>query len=474
MRLLKLYLAALALSYINLSSTNLNVVAAELDDASQSLIETLRPSVVQVQPTKRHAQSGVIVSSTGHVVWTGTAVPTSDLDVRLQTGEVVTATNLGWSEEFGLGLLKLNGDRTYPEVRMHLAYESLEGDSCVEIGYRSTGGDTQRVLEARFGEVLFSQHDHWLLTDLEPTPFEYGAGLFNRAGELVGLSVPGVSTEHHICISSEVVRKHAKHLSRQRNLDWMRFPPARDAAIQALSSVGDAVSVGVVPVDQLAGWPTQLAKTNAPDFSHAKETATKATVAIARKKNAWPDIERPFRMTTSHSGVVVSDTGLVATCSHSLLLPGDAVEVSFNNGKMVTADVVWMDWVSDIGLLQINSTSELESVDLSPSSRVHPYGSVLCSGFPARAVGGNAVPVFTTEVLPLQQTPYVGWNNRMLLGRSLSLFGGASGGGVFNEGGSLTGILLGPGEVYRSEALGVKIEEYQDSVDGYERIGQSF
>lgn len=473
MRLTTRCLATAALSYIALSGFSQIVGAADLDDAAKALSVKVRSSVVQIQPTKRHAQSGVIVSATGHVVWTGRAGQEPDLRVRLETGDVVTATNLGWSEEFGLGLLKLNGDRTWPEVRMHLSYESLEGESCLEVGYRSTGDDAPPTLEARSGEILFYQPDHWLLTDLESTPFEYGAGLFNQAGELVGLSVPGVSTKHHVCVSSSVVRKYAKHLSRQRNLDWVRFPPAPDAAIQALSSVGDAASVGVVPVDKLAGWPTQLAETNVPDFSHAKDVATRVTVAITRKKNAWPDIERPFRLTTSHSGVVVSDTGMIATCSHSLLLPGDVVDVAFNGGKVAETDVVWMDWISDIGLLQIKGKSEFTSVDLNPSSSVHPYGSVLCSGFPARAAGGNPVPVFTTEVLQLQQTPYVGWNNRMLLGRSLSLFGGASGGGVFNEAGNLSGILLGPGEVYRSEAVTAKIAEYLDSVDGQEPSGQS-
>ncbi len=115
------------------------------------------------------------------------------------------------------------------------------------------------------------------------------------------------------------------------------------------------------------------------------------------------------------------------------------------------------NWVSDIGLVKITEKGPWDHAKLGDSSTIGPDGAVLCAGFPAPHI--DPLPPVTTALVPLQQTPYVGWNHELVLALSARLMGGSSGGGVFDRDGRLVAIYTGPGHGRRIETFRAQ-EEY--------------
>jgi S1-C subfamily serine protease len=126
------------------------------------------------------------------------------------------------------------------------------------------------------------------------------------------------------------------------------------------------------------------------------------------------------------------------------------------DSRQFAAVALGTNWVSDLGLVKITETGSWRYAEFGDSSVIGPLDAVLCAGFPAP--DATPLPLVTIDVQSLQRSPYMGWNHELNFSLSNKLMGGASGGGVFNRGGKLVAIYLGPGDGNRIEMLRTQME----------------
>ena len=391
----------------NSSKQGLAGVKTSLAERNEEIVALVSKAVVRIETGSTEATTGVIISEDGHVVWPGLAHPMRKLSAVLSTGESVPATNLGWSTEWRVGLLKLNDDREWPHVERGSTASSKSGDPCFEIGYRATEGKEgqfDRLPVTRSGKLTLVSAGHWFITDLTPTTrFGYGAGTFDTDGKLLGISVPGFSVRHHLSTAVEIVTSNWQHLANGKNLDWVRYPPSTESPFRRISSPEVLDRTGFLPRKEVPFWKdvTKPAEIDDESFLTARKVAAATTVRIRLPAQAGRD-ERG----SDWSGVVISPEGHIATCAHCGQLPGDKLMVVLPDSREVPAVALGTNRVSDVALVKITEQGPWKYAELGDSSTIAPDGAVLCAGFPVPHVLPLA-PV-TTGIYPLQQTPYVG------------------------------------------------------------------
>lgn len=419
-------------------------------------------AVVRIDWGPSHARSGVIVTGDGYIVWSGTSRSNRELTVVLSSGESIKATNCGWSSEWQVGVLKLDGEREWRHVDFGSTKQALAGDPCFEIGYHASKlgeGKFDRLPATRFGTITRVSPTKWFATDLEHSQFEYGAGTFDKDGRLLGISVPGVSPKHHLSVAAEICTSHWDSFTDGKNLDWVRYPPSAKSLYRRLAAPDQLDQTGFLPRADAPGWndrrgeaPTAVSES---DFLLARQQAVTTTVRIRRRQKD--------SRSTCWSGVLISPEGHIATCAHTEQLAGEELVVVLPGGRELPAVALGTNWVSDVGLVKITEEGAWDYAQLGDSSTIGPADSVLCAGFPVSSSGRErdglcandpaSGELATTEILALQQTPYVGWNHELSFVLNQKLWGGASGGGVFDQKGKLVAIYLGPGHGFRIEAL---------------------
>jgi S1-C subfamily serine protease len=251
----------------------------------------------------------------------------------------------------------------------------------------------------------------------------------------------------HSSTAVEVLASNLQSLTDDLNLDWVRFPPSESSPYQRIAPVDQLPATGFVTRASVPALDKSPAEIDKAAFKVAQKFAEATTVRIEGGKysngrdKVW-------------SGVLISPNGLIATCAHTMQLPGDRLTVTLPNGKKVAAKALGANWVSDVGVVQIIEEGPWEYAELGDSSLIPPEGAVLCAGFPF-----PQAPPVTTEIFSLQRTPYVGWAKDMSFAPSMTLSGGASGGGVFDANGRLAAIYAGPGHGHRVELLRAQLDD---------------
>ena len=141
-RLNLIWFACLAFNLNALSQgQNINPVTdlTAIQEQAKAVIDAVSPAIVRfVYGRERKIQYGygVIVTADGHVVISGTlhAVVVDDLlDLRLIDGRRVRGKALGWSSEFGFGMLKITDSGPWPYV--DLSDRAKVGEFCVALDY---------------------------------------------------------------------------------------------------------------------------------------------------------------------------------------------------------------------------------------------------------------------------------------------------------------------------------------------------
>jgi S1-C subfamily serine protease len=162
------------------------------------LYDQLRPSVVKVNVATAFGAgtgSGVILDTDGHIVTNYHVVQdATNLDVKLSDGTVATAEVVGTDPGDDLAVLKIDatGMQLTP-ARLADTSQLRIGDSVVAIGnpLDLEATLTEGVVSG-LGRVLSSENGRPLRqliqTDTAINPGNSGGGLFNAAGELVGIT----------------------------------------------------------------------------------------------------------------------------------------------------------------------------------------------------------------------------------------------------------------------------------------------
>lgn len=182
------------------TDTAATVVAKVADTVVEIYTETLTSSWYGQYVTSG-AGSGVIVSPEGHIVTNHHVVDGArTITVRLTDGAEYTATVVGSDEQNDIAVLWIDAqDRTLSVAKLGSSYDLVVGEEILAIGnpMGSLGGTvTYGRISATARSIAVSNTQMTLLqVDAPINPGNSGGGLFNMAGELIGVVNAKMSDE---------------------------------------------------------------------------------------------------------------------------------------------------------------------------------------------------------------------------------------------------------------------------------------
>ncbi len=179
--------------------TIINRVAASVVEISTETLVQSNPWVGQYITSG--AGSGVIISAEGFIITNHHVVDGADsIVVRLNDGTEFPATMVGSDEQTDVAILWINPDG-YPltVAALGCSYDLVAGEDIIAIGnpLGSLGGTvTEGIISATERQITIDGNDMTLLQVSAPiNPGNSGGGLFNMAGELVGVVNAKMSSE---------------------------------------------------------------------------------------------------------------------------------------------------------------------------------------------------------------------------------------------------------------------------------------
>lgn len=374
----------------------------------EELVDSLLPSIVQIRYDGLVIGCGVVVSPDGYVAVSSLAASVAGnklLDIRFADGRKVSGEALGWSNEFGFGILKIVEREKWPFVK--LSEQIRPGDVCLALGYKieHEGEDSRPV--NRVALVTRVSRDTWFTTspqsDLSSHP------VFSMNGELLGLANLTIDGGDAIYNCSSVIGEHLEDLKGGQNLDRKRL----------LDGTGVLGKLETLPE-----------KIN-------EETLAKVKAASVRIKDVGKE-------RLNFSGVIIRN-GFVITCAHHHHLPGTKLEIALSDGRSAKAVVVSADWRTDVSVLKIIDDGDWPFVELG-------YSSVVTDGKPALLIGYPHSKDHKPFILETRvgQSKYQldrrdHWSDRLVLAvdreKIAGDIGGASGGGIFDTSGNVIAVL---------------------------------
>ncbi len=177
------------------------VVARVASSVVEITTETLVQSGFIGQYVTGGAGSGVIVSAEGFIVTNHHVIDGANtITVRLNDGTEYPATLVGTDEQTDIAILWIDaGDRALTVATLGSSYDLVVGEDILAIGnpLGSLGGTvTEGMVSATARQISVSGTNMTLLQISAPiNPGNSGGGLFNLAGELVGVVNAKMSSE---------------------------------------------------------------------------------------------------------------------------------------------------------------------------------------------------------------------------------------------------------------------------------------
>ena len=389
-------------------------------DQVKKQVESTLPAIVQFSYDGFGDDCGVIVSSEGHIAVCGPVGAVLDnklLELRLTNGRRVRGQALGWSSEFGVGMLKITEPGEWKFVK--ISNQVRVGEICLALGYpRNHDDEDENLPRTRLGLVRQVYKDQWFDTSYQ-SDFS-GHPVFNMNGELLGLQTSSDGT-YSTFSSGRPIQDHWNELVSGLNIDRKRL----------FEETKPPLNFGELP-------------RNISDDALAKAKA--ATVQIGDAGN-----------TPVFSGVIVPG-GYVITCAHHGRLPGDHLEITLADGRSANAIVRGTNRLTDTCLLKITDPGEWPYVNLGYSSLLPPGKSAVVIGYP---INNDQRPLVLD--LPVIERPRDGLKRRDSLSRQFYLecndekivinLKGASGGGVFDSAGNVVGVISSTSSAWSHEGI---------------------
>jgi S1-C subfamily serine protease len=386
---------------------------AAIKRRAKAVVDANSPAIVRFaygKEPKLRFGCGVIVDPSGHVAISGPVHAVLDddlLDLRLVDGRHVRGKALGWSSEFGLGMLKIIDPGPWPHVEV--SDNTQTGQVCVALGYPRNSGEHVEEMppDVRLGLVAKSADGHWLTVSYRS---QFNAHpVFDLNGKLLGLNCSTPVGGDPLHASAQLISAYWDDLIAGRNLDRRRLFAGKPAAGQSkvVEDVDDATAVA-------------NAKAACVRISDIGDTASLA------------------------SGVIVTPEGYVITCGHHRRMPGQKLSLDLHDGRSTTATVLGTDLVSDIGVLKITDDGPWPHAEMGHSATMGQGERCVLIGYP-RTKEGQEPWVFTTQMIKPTQTlaRRDEWYCQFWTKKYPGSIGGASGGGVFDTQGRVIGVLLG-------------------------------
>ncbi len=180
-------------------------VATAVNRVAASVVEITTETVVQSgilgQYVSSGAGSGVIISGEGYVVTNNHVIEGANtITVRLNDGTEFPATLVGTDEQTDIAVLRIDpGSYVLTVATLGSSFDLVVGEDILAIGnpLGSLGGTvTEGMISATARQITVSGNNMILLQISAPiNPGNSGGGLFNLAGELVGVVNAKISSE---------------------------------------------------------------------------------------------------------------------------------------------------------------------------------------------------------------------------------------------------------------------------------------
>ena len=381
----------------------------ELKKLTNEVVDLVSPAIVRFSYRKDspyHFGCGVIVSPEGHIAVSGpvqAVIDNEQLQLRLSDGRIVKGEALGWSGEFGFGMLKIAEDGPWPHVEVN--HRPKVGEVSVALGYgRDSDVATATNPDVKLGLVTKSSRGRWLATS-HLSQFS-SHPVFDLRGKLLGLNCKSPASGDPIHASATLITKHWDDFVAGKNLDRTRLFTDKEATKRGELS---------------------------------KSGLSKAIAASVRISNLPGDATK-----TSCSGTIVSANGYVITCGHHHRLPGENLRVTLKDGRSATATVLGTNFVCDVGVLRISKPGPWPYVEMGHSAECNIGTPCVLLGYP-NLQRDQDTWTFRTEVIKPTQTltRRDDWYDEFWTAKFPDSIHGVSGGGVFGPDGRVIGVLLG-------------------------------
>ncbi|MHC4403461.1 MAG: trypsin-like peptidase domain-containing protein [Planctomycetota bacterium] len=366
--------------------------------------ELVRPAIVKIEIEHLSPGSGTLITPDGHILTTARRAQDhrgKQIAVQLFDGRRMNAKPLGWSGEWNIGLLKISDDAPFPHVP--LADEPVvpkPGRGCVAIGFPHDRQYTGTEPVVRFGSIALVCDPIWC-TSTCPLWFDFGTGLFDLEGRLLGICTWVPTSSDPVFTLVAPVRDNWNELASGNNVDELRL--FRNNAPIGASSVQDNVT------------------------QNGLRRANAASVRIVKNpRSMW-------------SGVIVTEDGYIATCAHHRALPGEKVTVLLPDGRDVSAQVLGMNRVTDIGLVKIFADGPWPYTEMGDSTVMKIDMPATVMGFPG-AYQKRSPLVRKARIVAKPGQESIVPSKWIHSYPESKLRGGDSGGGLFDAGGKLIGI----------------------------------
>ncbi|MHC4460740.1 MAG: trypsin-like peptidase domain-containing protein [Planctomycetota bacterium] len=390
---------------------------ASIERRVRTVYETANPAVVRIEwKTDRRSglSNGVIVTADGYVVTGNDPVLAihqgGSSDILLAGGRRVMGAALGWSQEWGVGLMKITEPGSWPHVKLGSTANIKAGQLCVALRYTKLAGNQwNRQPTLYLGSVTRSAAGVWFSSS---TTGSIGS-IFDLEGRLVGLTTSIWTHSGDITHTSiEVIRTHWDDLAAGKNLDRARLLSSEKATGESPKATG----------------PKTQGTAEQQRVSAALEKAKLATVRIrmSGEEKGW-------------SGVIVTSDGYVVTCAHhSTPLPGQKVTISLSDGRDVAGKILGTNWVSDISLMKIKEKGPWPHTEFGNSTTMRSDEPCLVMGYPATRQ--ERQPLVRRAQIDVRQDD--SWSC-FLFTSQCPRYGGDSGGGVFDLEGRVVAVMQG-------------------------------
>lgn len=412
-----------------------NIACAEIDDPSKpkafsreqtekALAEVYRrvtPATIRFalrDDPHGSFTTGIVVSPDGYVlhraIQAGKALIYEFTDGRRASGKT-----LGWSDEWRVGLSKIEKDGPWPCVELAASVGANVGQCVVSVQYpfndspQPVRGPLLLVdwvksaapgLWFRLSDAKVANAGHWndcsFVCDLQGRL----AGAVARLSQGSGVTLTDAS----------VIRSLWDELVAGKNIDQLRLD---NAPVAQASETKAAPLVTEISND--------VRKKCIAASVHIRSAAD-----VRAGKSGW-------------SGTIVSVDGLVATCAHHDEMPGSQVVVCLADGRDLAGKVVGLNPACDIGLVQITeSTGPLPHVPMGDSKKLRPGDRCLFAGYGPVPKMLRQSLIRTSTVVP---SPDGAWSHLVHCDPETKFVGGDSGGGLFISDGQLVAIHTGIG-----------------------------
>jgi serine protease Do len=142
----------------------------------------------------------------------------------------------------------------------------------------------------------------------------------------------------------------------------------------------------------------------------------------------------PRRTSSLGSGFVIDPSGLVVTNNH-VIAEAEEINVVFNDGSRIKAEVIGRDPKTDIALLKINPEKPLKAVKFGDSDKLRLGEWVIAIGNPFSLGGSVSAGIVSARNRDIQSGPYDNY-----IQTDAAINRGNSGGPLFNLEGEVIGV----------------------------------